>query len=271
MFDEISFLVQETLKDAEAAQQRKVIPSFFSQPEEDLPDEVPGFLFHLQKKASTFVIRIHPTENLKVDYQNVLKHPDLFPALRLNESEEEVRDVLEYYECDRFQVAKTIKSVLGNKRLPLFEEHVFNISDPGDSWWLKIDQDRVTVLFKLSHTENMNNLVKLGPIGDPTRSMEVLKQLYGYFKMIFPVGDYACAHGQWTLTCTEPGNAYFHHFKLLLENGETSHDFWEYLRRLEFEAAQEQKPYLESLQKANYFLMELSCIRNFWKIIESKL
>ena len=61
----------------------------------------------------------------------------------------------------------------------------------------------------------------------------------------------------------------FQYLKQLLKNGETSHDFWEYLRKLEFEAVE--KNYLSSLQKANYFLMELSCMRNFWKIVETKL
>lgn len=264
MFDDISFLVQETLKDAESAHKNKsFIPSFFSKEEENLPEEVPGFLYHLQKKASTFVVRIHPSENLRADYQNVLKHPDLFPALRLNETEEGPKEVLEYFECDRFELAKTIKMTLGNKRFPLFEEHVFNISDPGDSWWLKIEENRLSILFKLSHTEDLSKLIKIGPLGDPQRTMEILNQLYGYFKMIFPVGDYACGHGQWSVSCTEEENANFHYLKSLFINGETSHDFWEFLRRLEFDSAD--KPYLESLQKANYFLMELSCIREFWK------
>ena len=271
MFDDISFLLQETIKDAESPSRRnnKFISSFLSNHEEDLPEEVPGFLYHLQKKPSTFVIRIYPSQNLREDYLNVKKHPDLFPVLRLNEAEGDPIDSLEYFECDRLELAKAIKSILGNKRFPIFEERVFNISDPGDSWWLKMDDQRLTILFKLSHTEDITKLVKLGPLGDPLKSMEILNQLYGYFKMLFPIDDYSCGHGQWSVSCSEENEIVFNYLKNLLITGETSHDFWEYLRRLEFEA--EGKPYLESLQKANYFLMEISCIRNFWKHIEESL
>ena len=270
MFDEISFLVQETLKGAENATQVKD-DSFLREAttHQQMPDEVPGFLYHLQKKASTFVIRILPCENLKQDFLSVLKYPDLYPSLRLSEAQEAPERALSFYECDRFEVAQSIKSILGNKRFPMFEEHIFNVSDPGDSWWLKTEQDRLTVLFKLSHTEDMEKLTKLGPLGDPTKTMQILENLYGYFKMIFPVGDYVCAHGQWSVSTDNFDDKNFQYLKQLLKNGETSHDFWEYLRKLEFEAVE--KNYLSSLQKANYFLMELSCMRNFWKIVETKL
>ena len=270
MFDDISFLVQETLNDAESAHQtKKFMPSFFSREESNLPDEVPGFLYHLQKKGSTFVIRIHPSQNLKTDYLNVSKHPGLFPGLRLNEVEGDILEHLDFFECDRFQLAKTIKSNLGNKRFPMFEERVFNISDPGDSWWLKVEANKMSILFKLSHTEDLSKLTKIGPLGDPQKSMELLDQLYGYFKMIFPVDSYSCGHGQWSVSCAEETNSNFSHLISLFKDGETSHEFWEYLRQLEFDSTD--RPYLDSLQKANYFLMELSCIRDFWKLIETKL
>lgn len=264
MFDDISFLVQETLKDAASLRQSDgpLLDCFHSE-EERLPEEVPGILYHLQKKASTFVVRIHPCENLKTDYQKVLENPHSYTDLRLNESEKKTKEVIKYFECDRFELAKTIKKTLGNKRYPLFEERVFNISDPGDSWWIKIEGNRMGLLFKLSHTEDLSKLVKIGPLGDPQKAMETLNQLYGYFKMIFPVGDYACGHGQWSVSCLDENDANFHYLKSLFLNGETSHDFWEYLRQLESQS--QGAPYLESLQKANYFLMELSCIREFWK------
>lgn len=265
MFDDINFLVQETFKNVE---NKGFLGSLLAK-DENLPEEVPGIFYHLQKKASTFVIRIHPSENLKEDYKNILKHPDMYPTLRLNESEEEVSANLQFFECDRFEVAKAIKRQLGNKRFPIHEERVFNVSDPGDSWWLKLEDTRVSIFFKLSHTEDMSRLVKLGPLGDPQDTMEIFSQLGGYFKMIFPLSDYSSAHGTTTIACADPENQNFQFFKTLLKNGETSYDFWEYLRRLEQES--QDRPFIESLQKANYFLMELSCLREFWKEIQIKL
>jgi hypothetical protein len=270
MFDDISFLVQETLNDAEkqSPSSKGFLSNFFSR-EVETPDEVPGFFYHLQKKSSTFVIRIHPSANLKTDFKNINKHPDLYPTLRLQEGEGELSEKLSYFECDRFEVATNIKSHLGNKRFPMFEERIFNVSDPGDSWWLKCDENKMTLLFKLSHTEDIGSLIKLGPLGDAKKSLEIFKQLFGYFKMIFPVEDYSSGYGQVCMTCAEDQHLHFENLKLLFQTGETSHEFWEYLRQLEMNS--QDKPVLESLQKANYFLMELGFTRSFWKTIEEQL
>ncbi len=269
MFDEISFLVQETFKDAESSQGAKGLFNNFFSKKENLPDEVPGFFYHLQKKASTFVIRIYPSENLKQDYINIVNHPDLYPTLRLQEDEGTLEEKLKFFECDRIEIAKNIKQHLGNKRFPIFEERVFNVSDPGDSWWLSQDGNTVNIHFKLSRTQSVANLVKLGPLGESKRYLETFGKLGGYFNMIFPIADYSSAHGQLSITCSENENYYFDLFKQLLEFGETSHDFWEYLRKLEVDS--QHREYLDSLQKANYFLMELGFIRHFWKKIEEEL
>jgi hypothetical protein len=269
MFDDISFLVEETFRDVEKSEGSKGLFNNFFNKEVLTPDEVPGFFYHLQKKASTFVIRIHPTANLKEDYKNILKHPDLFPTLRLNEGEQTLGEKLAYFECDRLEIAKNIKSHLGNKRFPMFEERVFNVSDPGDSWWLRLEEKKITVLFKLSHTEDMGRLIKLGPLGDSHKSLDTLNQLYGYFKMMMPIEDYSSGYGQWSMSCAEADNVNFENLKRLFSHGETSHELWEVLRKMELES--QGKPFLESLQKANYFLMELSFIRHFWKTIEEKL
>lgn len=269
MFDDISFLVQETFRDFEKTKgSKRFLDNFFAK-DVKLPEEVPGFFYHLQKKASTFVIRIHPTSNLREDYKNITKHPGLYPSLRLNEGDEAIEEKLSYFECDRIEVAQNIKSCLGNKRYPMYEERVLNVSDPSDSWWLKLDDNKITIMFKLSHTDDVSRLIKLGPLGESDKCLETFNQLYGYFKLMFPIDEYVSGHGQWSMTCAENSNVYFEYLKVLFSHGETSYDFWEYLRKLEMES--ESKSYCESLQKANYFMMELSFIRHFWRTIEEQL
>lgn len=274
MFDDISFLVSETLKDAESKQQQPkngLFSSFFglSKDEEHLPDEVPGLFYHLQIKASTFVIRISPSENLREDYQSIMKHPNLYPVLRLEEGSGELSDKVQFFECDSVSVAKTIKQQLGNKRFPLFEENVFNVSDPSDSWWVSSEDSKISIYFKLSQTNSLENLTKIGPLGDSSRALETFSQLYGYFKMLFPIEDFSSAHGQFSISTPGEDNLMFDLFKKLLVEGEVDHDFWEYLRNLEFNSTD--KPYYESLKKANFFMMELAMLRNFWRTIESQL
>jgi hypothetical protein len=272
MFDDISFLVSETLKDAESKQEPKagLFSSFFGNSrEEELPEEVPGLFYHLQIKASTFVIRIHTSENLREDYKSIMKHPDMYPSLRLEEGSDELRDKVQYFECDSVNVARSIKKQLGNKRFPLYEENVFNVSDPSDSWWVAANDTKISIYFKLSQTKNLSNLTKIGPLGDSSESLETFSQLYGYFKMLFPIEDYSSAHGQFSMSVSSDDNLMFNLFKKLLVEGEVDHEFWEYLRNLEFNSAEQ--PYYDSLKKANYFMMELAMLRNFWKTIETQL
>jgi hypothetical protein len=174
MFDDISFLVSETLKDAESKQEPKqgLFSNFFGNSKEVLPEETPGVFYHLQIKASTFVIRVYPSENLREDYTSITKHPDLYPALRLEEGEGELVEKLQFFECDSLKIANAIKLQLGNKRFPLFEENIFNVSDPSDSWWVQADDNKLSIFFKLAQTNSLENLVKIGPLGDSTKALE---------------------------------------------------------------------------------------------------
>ncbi len=268
MFDDISFLVQETFKNVEEQSSKNFINQIFSDAYEG-PDEVPGFFYNLQKKSSTFVLRILPSENLKKDLKNIKKHPDMYPALRLEEDDRSLNEKIQFFECDRFEIAQNIRKHLGNKRFPIFEERVFNISDPGDSWWLEVDGSRLSVHFKLSKTQDISKLIKLGPLGETKYCMDIFAKLYGYFKLIFPVGDYSSAHGQLCISTTDSYDANFQHFIQLLKTGETSHDFWNELRKLEVNASD--PAYLDSIQRANYFLMELAFTRHFWRTVQEQL
>jgi hypothetical protein len=235
----------------------------------ETPDQVPGVFYHLEKKASTFVIRILESRDLSIDYPKILNNPENYPILRLcGDHEIALEDQLQFFECDLFELAKGIKTELANKRFPIFEERVFNVSDPGDSWWVKADSDEVKIFFKLSRTESMDSLIKLGPLGDTKRATEMFNQLYGYFKMIFPIEDYSSAHGQFSLK-SERNHPMFEAFCRILTEGDSGFEFWDYLRNLEMNSAD--KPYLESLKEANLFLMELANLRRFWMNIQSQV
>ncbi|MBD65010.1 MAG: hypothetical protein CME62_07370 [Halobacteriovoraceae bacterium] len=267
MFDDISFLVQETLKESQNPNRGRGFFSFQSK-NNNIPEESCGVLYRIQKNAATFVIRIHVCDDLKETYQNIIKHPDLFPSLRF-EAEDILEEELKFFICDSLEFAESIKSKLANKRFPINEEDVFNISDPGDSWWLKQDNGQLNIYFKLSHTQEMQDLIKLGPLGDPEHSLEQFGKLYGYFKMLFPLQDYSSGFGQFSLTTEEKDHPLFKQFSRLLSRGDVSADFWEYLRDIEKENSD--KPYIKSLRSANYFLMELASTRRFWLEVQSQL
>jgi len=268
MFDDISFLVQETLKDAERSQKGKSFFGSFFNAKEQLPAEVSGVLFHIQKNAATFVIRVHVCENLKNDYLAVLKHPDLYPTLRF-EDDDNLREELLFFECDDLKIATAIKERLGNKRFPIFEEQVFNISDPGDSWWLKRDGKKLSIFFKLTHTDKMDNLIKLGPLGEGEKVMDTFSKLYGYFQMLFQIEDYSSHFGQFSISPVTANDETFEQFYELLSSGDVHYQFWEKLRDLELLHAD--KSFAKDLKQANYFIMELSVLRRFWCDVQENL
>lgn len=236
----------------------------------ELPDQCPGVFYNLELKASTFVIRIFPSNDLSVDYPKILEHPEDYPTLRLlSDDDRSVKEKLQYFECDMPELAHQIKKELSNKRFPIFEEHVFNVSDPGDSWWVKSDAGELKVFFKLSRTESMDSLIKLGPLGDTNLAMEKFKKLYGYFRMLFPIADYASAHGQLTIKCEYANDPIFKDFVKIFTVGDSGFDFWDYLRKLEMSS--QDKPYIESLKQANLFLMEIANMRRFWMRIQEQL
>ena len=244
--------------------------SFISNTTEELPDQCSGVFYNLEKKVSTFVIRIFVSQDLSIVYPKILENPENYPSLRLlSDDGIEVKEKLQFFECDMPELAMQIKKELSNKRFPNFEEHVLNISDPGDSWWVKPDEGELKVFFKLSRTETMDTLIKLGPLGDTDIAMKKFKKLYGYFKLLFPVSDYASAHGQLTIKCDFANDPIFKDFVKIFTHGDSGFDFWDYLRRLEMDS--QDKPYIESLKQANLFLMEIANMRRFWMKIQEEL
>ena len=267
-FDDIGTLVKETMNNSEGLNKNPFIDFSFGG-NHIAPDQVPGVFYHLEKKASTFVIRIYPSRDLSVDYPLILESPDKYSGLRLlSDDDIAIKDKLQYFECDLYELALGIKAELSNKRFPFFEEHIFNISDPGDSWWIKTAPDELKVFFKLSRTESMDTMVKLGPLGDTQLAQEKFHKLYGYFKMLFPIADYSSAHGVFQIK-SEGENSQFKAFMKIFTEGDSGFDFWDALRKLEMDSMD--KPYIESLREANFFLMELANIRRFWICIQSQL
>lgn len=234
-----------------------------------LPEAVAGILYHLEIKASTFVIRIWPSLNLAEDYQQIIDQPENYPSLRLLGDEIPVEQKLKFFESDSFILAQEIKKQLGNKRFPIFEEHILNVSDPSDSWWVVKEKSQLRVFFKLSRTESMDKLIKLGPLGDTELAVEMFTKLYGYFQMLFPIADYSCDHGQLNIRCEREHDPVFKALVQIFEQGDADHEFWNYLRELEVQA--QHKPYLESLQKANFFIMQIATMRRFWLQIQQAL
>lgn len=269
MFDDISFLVQETFKDVEQNSKKKFLSNFLNGNEEsESVPETCGVIYHLQQNASTFVVRVIPSKNIRSDFKNIRKHPDLYPNLRLDEDLISQGN-LRFFECDNIKLARSIKLNLANKRFPLHEENVFNVSDPGDSWWMSVNEGELKIYFKLSHTEKLNRLIKLGPLGDGKIYENLFLQMRGYFQKLFPLKNFSSGYGQIAITTDDPEDLNFQGIVQLFSQGEVSPDLFEFLAR--WEMSSESETYLDSLKKANFTLIELATLRGFWREIQSRL
>lgn len=269
-FNELEFLVDETFRiNSSDLNSSEEINSLFNFEDDSvfiIPEETCGLFYKVDKKTSTFIVRCFASTNLKADYYKILDNPNNFPTLKIDE-EYEVTDQLSYFECDNLILAQKIKTNICNKRFPLHEEDLFNVSDHSDHWWLNKSESGLSVSFKLR--ANDTDSVKIGALTDSKDLCSKLKSLYGYFKLLFPVGEYSLSESSFKISSTDSDNVIFKGIQDIFIKGEVEHGFWSYLMDLELRSSQE--PYLEDLQKANFLLLELANTRKFWKQIEAKL
>lgn len=183
--DEIELLVAETFKhfhenygQAEDTEAPFMVPA--DEEEETLFPEGPGILYHVQKSKSVFVIRTMVSQNIREDYQQIIERPEDYPSLRLLEGgAEDLATKLKFFIVENPFQAEIIHDQLHNRRFPIDEEMMCNLSDPGFSWWLTKKAKGFQLAFTMSVAAD-ENTVKLGPLGDrelAVRNFQVLEDL----------------------------------------------------------------------------------------------
>lgn len=170
--DDIELLVAETF--------RHFQENYSSTPKEEVPEvELPncsGLLYHIQKSASVFVIRSLVSQNIKEDFQKVLERPEDYPSLRLIENGGEIESKLRTFIVDNPSQAEIIHDQVGNRRFPVQEELMCNLSDPGFSWWLTKKKTGFQISFNLSSSSG-EETTKLGSLGDRELAMRSFRAL----------------------------------------------------------------------------------------------
>lgn len=165
--DEIELLVAETFRHYEENQSEieKKDEFSFSETEESAFPENPGILYHVQKTSSVFVVRTLVSQNIKKDFYQIIERPEDYPSLRLLEGgETEVSKKLKFFIVENPAEAEIIHDQVHNRRFPVNEELMCNLSDPGFSWWLAKKPTGFQISFTISMASN--DTVKLGPLGD---------------------------------------------------------------------------------------------------------
>jgi hypothetical protein len=179
--DDIELMVAETFKHLHQKYGRPLedldpVVVDFKDEFNELPAEA-GIIYHLQKSTSLFVIRTIVSKNINEDYQRILSHPEEYPTLRLLEGGVEgVEKKLRFFVLGNHLQAEIIHDQISNRRFPIDEEMMCNLSDPGFSWWLTKKNNGFQLSFTLSVTD-VNSTVKLGPIGDQQLAMRSFQQM----------------------------------------------------------------------------------------------
>lgn len=184
--DEIELLVAETFKHfhqhyGESLLQEEDAAEI--EVEEDKKEsefpEAPGVIYHVQKSSSVFVVRTLASQNIREDFTKILERPEDYPSLRLLEGgADDIYKRLKFFILEEASQAEIIHDQIHNRRFPIHEEMMCNLSDPGFSWWLTKKSKGFQLSFTMSTSDS--STVKLGPLGDrelAVRNFQVLEEL----------------------------------------------------------------------------------------------
>ncbi|HXH32492.1 MAG TPA: hypothetical protein VNJ01_16955 [Bacteriovoracaceae bacterium] len=269
--DEIEFLVQETFKHLDEnythTEDSELPLVFHEKQRKDENAELPasaGLIYHIQRTPSIFVIRTKVSQNIREDYSRILKDPKSYPELRLFDNEEPFAPKnLRFFPLENPLHAEIIHDQLNNRRFPIHEERMCNLSDPGFSWWLKKNENGFNISFTMS-IGLTDEAVKLGPLGDKElaiRNFQLLESLTSAAGLAMNIQN-------------EVNRVRFSDCEQFL--AEELNDLFEYgvindtLKKLFRVLAQNAKD-LAQVQSTWFYLEELAAMRRFWIQIQYNL
>ena len=260
--DEIEQLVVETYQHfnqhfgvVEEVTEEPILRPSIDESEGELPAG-PGILYHIQQSSSVFVIRTYVSKNIRDDYSLIMQRPEDFPSLRLLEGGmSEVTGKLRFFLVDNQDQAEIIHDQLHNRRFPVDEEMMCNLSDPGFSWWLTARQDGFQLSFTLS--VGSEHSIKLGPLGDRELA---LKNFQALEAMINEAGLSLSMQNETNRVHFSGGEQFlWEELKDLFELGvisETMVDFFKILAK----KCQD----MSGLEMTWFYLQEVAAMRRFW-------
>lgn len=265
--DEIELLVQETFRhfqenyqkgETEAAVRPEAGPVH-----PGLPTD-PGILYHIQKSPSVFVIRTLVSRNIREDYLRILETPEDYPSLRLIEGGgEEIENRLRFFIVENEYQAEVIHDQLNNRRFPVNEEMMCNLSDPGFSWWMTKREHSLQVAFNLSSFLD-EGTSKLGPLGD--RELAV-KNFIQFGELLMKSGLALSVQNEANRVLFEESeNLLLQDIQDIFEIGVIGQGMTDLFKLLSKKADTDGT--LESLW---YYFQELASIRRFWIQIQYDL
>lgn len=256
--DDIELLLRETYKHfdkhyASSSEEEITEDSTVEVINAEVPS-TPGILYHIQKTKGVFVLRLMKSTDLRADYTQVTQNPDNYPSLRLINGSEVITP--KFFMMENFLQAEIICDHLHNRRFPVQEELMCNISDPGFSWWLKPISSGFQICFSMSLGLN-DHCIKLGPLGDQrlaVRNFRLLERLISSAGLSLDV-----ANEVGRVSFSDPGAFLSEELKDLFELGLVGEGLMGLFKLLASRLKNHQ-----DLESAWLYLQELASVRRFW-------
>lgn len=261
--DDIEILVSETFRHFHENYKPAGALLINDEPYAELPDG-PGLIYHLQKSPSIFVIRTLVTNSIREDYALIMASPENYPSLRLiEENGEELGEKLRFFSVDSSCEAEIIHDQLNNRRFPVYEEILCNLSDPGFSWWLTKFDDRFQLAFNIS-TQMDQSTVKLGPLGDQQLAARNFSVLSGFLQNSGI--EYSIQNEGSRILFGEENSFLQEEFQNIFEFGQVSDN----LKNV-FKILARKFPDSSQIETCWLYLAEVAAVRRFWIQIQYDL
>ncbi len=219
--------------------------------------EGPGLIYKLEKGVSTFCVRGIVCQDINETFEELMEgeksHAD---KLKLT-SEEDIASI-RFYPTEAAELAEQISDELINRRFPIEEDILCNLSDPGFSWWMDEGEDHFQVFFKSHGIHRAEDYIRLGPLGDRTIASSRILKAESIFRTAFPVGEFVSSDKGFAISTTDPTNTHFQtlkNFFLTGENDTTDSTF---------------PPSIEG-KTLFYYFKEVAAIRHFWLTLEKEM
>lgn len=266
--DEIEHLVEETYKhyyqhfELNESEYVEILPDIANEESSSFP-EGPGVIYHIQKTSSIFVIRTMVSQNIREDFLKILETPEDYPSLRLiDEDSLDVEKRLKFFMVENPSEAEIIHDQLHNRRFPINEEMMCNLSDPGFSWWLTKKDKGFQLSFTMSVADS--ETIKLGPLGDKELA---LRNFQTFEQLISSAGlDINIQNETNRVQFTDCEEFILEELKDIFEFGvitQTLKDLFKILSSKSHDISQ--------LEEIWFYLHELAAMRRFWIQIQFDL
>ncbi|MCK5882296.1 MAG: hypothetical protein KAG61_01300 [Bacteriovoracaceae bacterium] len=226
-------------------------PHFVDEKTDSYPEGA-GLVFRIDKGISTFCLRGIPTNNIAETFKLLdQRDGELFHKLKI-----EGDDLIgvRYFESASVEQAEVIVNLLFNRRFPIDEDRICNISDPGFSWWMKKEDNSFQIFYNSISVDRASTLIKLGPIGDAKIAARFFMYLEGPLRELVQLTDFSSEQRSFRIEAKESSDVFTQLFELF----NSGHDIF----------SSEIFDEVKRIPTLYFFLSEICALRKFWLSVE---